>query len=83
VQFNPLKRTRFGLKYYSMCKSSSGYCQQFRLKDSDSELPSHEAGVMEMMAPCLSEGYKGKGKVVLLHAMEALEGKGDVARTLY
>jgi hypothetical protein len=53
VQFNPSKRTRFGVKYYKMCESSSGCCQQFRLytgkKVGDSELPSHEAVVVEMM----------------------------------
>jgi hypothetical protein len=63
VESNPSKRARFGLKYYNMFGSSSGYCQQFRLytgkKVGDSELPSHEAVVMEMelMAPYLSKGY--------------------------
>jgi hypothetical protein len=61
VQFNPLKRARFGLKYYKMYESSSGYCLQFRLyrgkKVGDSELPSYEAVVMDPMAPYLSERY--------------------------
>jgi hypothetical protein len=61
VQFNPSKRARFGMEYYTMCESSSGYCQQFRLytgkEVGDSKLPSHEAIVMELMAPYLSKGY--------------------------
>jgi hypothetical protein len=62
VQFNSSKSAGFGPKYYKMCESSSGYCQQFRLyagkKVGDSELPAREVVAVELMAPYLSKGRK-------------------------
>ena len=31
IQFNPTKQTNFGIKYYKLYESSSGYCTQFRI----------------------------------------------------
>ena len=30
-QYNPNKRARFGIKFYKICESSSGYCLQFEI----------------------------------------------------
>ncbi|XP_050452209.1 piggyBac transposable element-derived protein 4-like [Cataglyphis hispanica] len=30
-QYNPSKRARFGVKFYKLCKSKSGYCIQFKI----------------------------------------------------
>ena len=61
IQFNPTKRARFGVKYYKLCESKSGYCTQFRIysgkKLGADELPSNEAIVMELMEPYLKKGY--------------------------
>ncbi|KAL3185115.1 hypothetical protein MRX96_030995 [Rhipicephalus microplus] len=31
VRFNPSKRARFGVKFYKLCESSSGYCLNFSI----------------------------------------------------
>lgn len=30
-QFNPSKRARFGVKFYKLCESKSGYCMKFKI----------------------------------------------------
>ena len=30
-QFNPSKRARFGIKFYKLCESGSGYCYDFKI----------------------------------------------------
>ena len=61
IQFNPTKRARFGVKYYKLRESKSGYCTQFCIysckKLGADELPSNEAIVMELMEPYLKKGY--------------------------
>ena len=61
ITFNPSKRARFGVKYYKLCESSSGYCTQFRIysgsKLGNEDLPSNEAIVQELMSPYISQGY--------------------------
>jgi len=31
IKFNPTKQAHFGIKYYKLYDSSSGYCTQFRI----------------------------------------------------
>jgi hypothetical protein len=58
IHFNPMKQAHFGTKYYKIYEPSSDYCTQFRKhngqKVEDQSLPTHEAIVMELMAPYLS-----------------------------
>ncbi|KAH8036935.1 hypothetical protein HPB51_007358 [Rhipicephalus microplus] len=37
IQFNPSKRARFGVKFYKLCESSSGYCLNFSIYTRKSE----------------------------------------------
>jgi hypothetical protein len=62
VQFNPSKRARFGIKYYKLCESSSGYCMTFKIytgQDAleNSDFTASESVVLELANPFLEKGY--------------------------
>ncbi|XP_042145916.1 piggyBac transposable element-derived protein 4-like [Ixodes scapularis] len=62
VQFNPSKRARFGIKFYKLCESSSGYCSAFKIytgKDEgrDKTTCASESVVLELGKPLLEKGY--------------------------
>lgn len=46
VQFNPSKRARFGVKFYKLCESASGYCLNFSVYTGKSE---HTAATIGML----------------------------------
>ncbi|KAK8771667.1 hypothetical protein V5799_010397, partial [Amblyomma americanum] len=64
VQFNPSKRARFGLKFYKLCESSSGYCLKFSIYTGKSEktpvtagLLCSEAVVIDLLEKRLPDGH--------------------------
>lgn len=64
VQFNPSKRARFGLKFYKLCESSSGYCLNFSIYTGKSEktpatdgLLCSEAVVLDLVGKHLHDGH--------------------------
>ncbi|GFR13151.1 piggyBac transposable element-derived protein 4 [Trichonephila clavata] len=61
-QFNPSKRARFGIKFYKICESKSGYCSGFKIytgndKDIETSVSASESIVMKMVEPFLGKGY--------------------------
>lgn len=61
VQFNKSKRARFGIKFYKLCESASGYCSAFDIYTGKKLLPvgslASEEIVMELITPYLDKGY--------------------------
>ncbi|KAG0433428.1 PiggyBac transposable element-derived protein 4 [Dictyocoela muelleri] len=62
IQFNPSKRARFGIKFYKICESKSGYCSGFKIytgndKNIDPSVSASESIVMKMVKPFLGKGY--------------------------
>ena len=65
VQYIPLKRARFGIKYFMLCKSSSGYVWDFIIYTGKStvfdnaykDLPVSSKVVLTLMKPLLNKGY--------------------------
>lgn len=61
VQCNRSKRSRFGIKFYKICESSSGYCLYFKIyvgdDVTDPSLPVSTNVVMNMCAPLLDQGH--------------------------
>lgn len=64
VQFNPSKRARFGIKFYKLCESSSGYCLNFSIytgKDTKSDatmsMLCSEAIVVDLLGDRLGDGH--------------------------
>ncbi|XP_017795982.1 PREDICTED: piggyBac transposable element-derived protein 4-like [Habropoda laboriosa] len=59
-QFNPSKRARFGIKFYKLCESASGYCYNFKIysrKDkTDLDYSASETVVMELSKSILNKG---------------------------
>lgn len=60
-QFNPLKRARFGIKFYKLCESASGYCYNFKIySGNDKTNPDYSASetvVMELLKSILNKGH--------------------------
>ncbi|CAK9820042.1 PiggyBac transposable element-derived protein 4 [Anthophora quadrimaculata] len=62
VQFIASKRARFGIKFYKLCESTSGYCSRFKIytgqdKIEGTDIPVSQSIVMELAEPILGEGY--------------------------
>lgn len=64
VQFNPSKRARFGVKFYKLCESSSGYCLNFSIYPGKSEkmpatdgLLCSESVVLDLVGKRLPDGH--------------------------
>jgi hypothetical protein len=61
VQCNRSKRSRFGIKSYKICESSSGYCLYFKhyvCDDvTDSGLPASTNVVVNLCEPLLDRGH--------------------------
>lgn len=64
VQFNPSKRARFGVKFYKLCESASGYCLKFSVYTGKSEqtpatigMLSTEAVVINLVGDVLADGH--------------------------
>ncbi|KAG8238167.1 hypothetical protein J437_LFUL017675 [Ladona fulva] len=62
IQYNPNKGARFGIKFYKICESFSGYCMQFSIytgkkQEIPKDVPSSEAVVLELMKLYLRMGY--------------------------
>uniref|UniRef100_A0A1B6KBZ7 PiggyBac transposable element-derived protein domain-containing protein n=1 Tax=Graphocephala atropunctata TaxID=36148 RepID=A0A1B6KBZ7_9HEMI len=61
IQFNRTKRARFGIKFFKLCESQSGYCSSFQVytgkKEVEQGVMVSELVVMEMMNPILDKGY--------------------------
>jgi hypothetical protein len=59
--FNPSKRARFGIKFYKLCESASGYCHSFKIyagNDNDNlNFSSSEAVVVILMKPIKNKGH--------------------------
>ncbi|XP_015433735.1 PREDICTED: piggyBac transposable element-derived protein 4-like [Dufourea novaeangliae] len=60
-QFNPSKRARFGIKFYKLCESASGYCYNFKIySGNDKTNPDYSASktfVMELLKSILNKGH--------------------------
>jgi hypothetical protein len=61
VQCNRSKRARFGIKFYKICESSSGYCLSFEIYTGDDvtdpTLPASTNVVLNMCEPLLDKGH--------------------------
>jgi hypothetical protein len=61
VQCNRTKRSRFGIKFYKICESSSGYCLYFKIYVGDDvtgpSLPASTNVVLNMCEPLLDRGH--------------------------
>jgi len=62
VLFIASKRARFGIKFYKLCESSSGYCYRFQIYTGQDKIqgsgePVSERIVMELAEPLLGKGY--------------------------
>jgi hypothetical protein len=61
VQCNRSKRARFGIKFYKICESSSGYCLSFKIyigdDVTDPTLPASTNVVLNLCAPLLDKGH--------------------------
>lgn len=59
--FNPTKRARFGIKFYKLCESKSGYCIGFKIytgqDQEDKNLSASENVVLDLSKPILDKGY--------------------------
>lgn len=60
-QFNPSKRARFGIKFYKLCESVSGYCYNFKIYSGNDKLnldySASESVVMELSQSILDRGH--------------------------
>lgn len=61
-QFNPSKRARFGVKFYKLCESKSGYCMKFKIytgqdKDKNSITSASENVTLFMCTPIANFGH--------------------------
>ncbi|GBN32390.1 hypothetical protein AVEN_133528-1 [Araneus ventricosus] len=60
VQCNRSKRARFGIKFYKICESSSGYCLSFKIyigNVTDPNLPASTNVVLSLCEPLLDKGH--------------------------
>lgn len=60
IQFNPSKRSRFGIKFYKLCESDSGFCWNFFIycgQDDHQNMLASEAIVLELSRDLLNQGY--------------------------
>lgn len=63
VVFSPKKRARYGIKYYKLCESSSGYCCGFKIyTGDDASADDNKFGVsgtivQKLADPILNKGY--------------------------
>ncbi|KAK8772297.1 hypothetical protein V5799_024459 [Amblyomma americanum] len=64
VQFNPSKRARFGVKFYKLCESASGYCLNFSVYTGKCEQTTatigmlcSEAVVINLVGDRLTDGH--------------------------
>lgn len=61
-QYNPSKRARFGVKFYKLCESKSGYCIQFKIytgqdKNKNADTSASESVTMFMCTPISGYGH--------------------------
>lgn len=60
-QFNPSKRTRFGIKFYKVCESTSGYCNNFKIYSGNDktnlDYSASETVVMGLLQSILDKGH--------------------------
>jgi hypothetical protein len=63
IQFNPQRRARFGIKFYKIGESNSGYSSGFDIYTgkkpelANKEIPTSEAVVIDLMQPYLDNGH--------------------------
>ena len=62
VQYITSKRARFGIKFYKLCESNSGYCYRFKIYTGQDALhggnePVSESIVIQLAEPVLGKGY--------------------------
>nr|XP_018912762.1 PREDICTED: piggyBac transposable element-derived protein 4-like [Bemisia tabaci] len=62
IQYNKAKRARFGMKFYKLCESKSGYCSKFKIyigaeANADKEFKVSEAIVFEMIERQVGLGH--------------------------
>lgn len=60
-QFNPSKRARFGIKFYKLCESASGYCYNFKIYAGNDkttlDYSASETVVMELLQSIRNKGH--------------------------
>jgi hypothetical protein len=59
--FNTSKRARFGIKFYKLCESSSGYCFNFKIYEGNDknsiEYSASESVVFDLLRPVINRGH--------------------------
>ncbi|XP_050038624.1 piggyBac transposable element-derived protein 4-like [Dermacentor andersoni] len=68
VQFNPSKRARFGIKFYKICESTSGYCLKFAIYTGKSDKSPATAGMLcsEAVVIELASEYLPNGHTIFV-----------------
>ena len=74
VQYNPSKRSRFGIKFYKLCESKTGYCLKFKIytgkeekkEDSQNKKDSKLTRKLEEIVLEFIENYKNQGHTLYL-----------------
>ncbi|KAK9694838.1 Transposase IS4 [Popillia japonica] len=66
VQFIASKRVRFGIKFYKLCESKSGYCSQFRIYVGSEIVNNKKTPVSQHVMMKLAESILGKGYTLYL-----------------
>lgn len=65
-QFNPSKRARFGIKFYKLCESKSGFCCKFKIYTGQDKLPSSNIPASENVVMELAKFIRHRGYILFL-----------------
>nr|XP_033335544.1 piggyBac transposable element-derived protein 4-like [Megalopta genalis] len=65
-QYNPSKRARFGVKFYKLCESKSGYCIKFKIYTGQDLDRNANVGVSESVTMLMSTVLTGYGHTLFL-----------------
>nr|XP_022921145.1 piggyBac transposable element-derived protein 4-like [Onthophagus taurus] len=64
-QFNPSKRARFGVKFYKLCESDSGYCYEFKIYTGHDKI-NRDDSASESVVKELSESVLHRGHTLYI-----------------
>lgn len=65
-QYNPSKRARFGVKFYKLCESKSGYCIQFKIYTGQDTKKNSNTSASENVTMFMSTPIAGYGHTLFL-----------------
>ncbi|KAL6438799.1 hypothetical protein ACFW04_003704 [Cataglyphis niger] len=66
IQYIASKRARFGIKFYKLCESNSGYCYRFKIYTGQDVLRGSNESASESVVTQLAEPILGKGYTLFL-----------------